>query len=314
MFTIDFTFTDMRRGFNLALASLVLAACNKTGDTASAAASTASTPPAAAVSTTGTPVHPELLGLYTGQFTPNPDFIKVQQAYAKATADEMLDSRNLEDTPAKFRPYMVRNPLYGIFTFRQPTHLSVILDAIDANHTFRAHSVAAGNARPVTGTWEDTAKGLHLMGAEPGDHPVDGKFDLTLSPTHMEGSWTSAKPGSQAKPFSLKKTTFKYTPDNTYVDLGEIEFDGNPSTARLKTADVENLTQPQIRMIRNLIFARHGYAFTSEEVRAVFEAQDWYIPLTTNVNADLTEVEKQNLALLKRYEQYASKNYASFGR
>ena len=41
---------------------------------------------------------------------------------------------------------------------------------------------------------------------------------------------------------------------------------------------------------------------------------DWYMPVKTNILADLTDLEKQNIDLLKRYENHAEKYYDVFGR
>ena len=41
---------------------------------------------------------------------------------------------------------------------------------------------------------------------------------------------------------------------------------------------------------------------------------DWYIPISTDVRAELTELEKENIDLLKRYEEHAEQYYDHFGR
>jgi hypothetical protein len=41
---------------------------------------------------------------------------------------------------------------------------------------------------------------------------------------------------------------------------------------------------------------------------------EWYVPVKTDVTAELTDIEKQNIELIKRYEKHADKYYDSFGR
>ena len=70
----------------------------------------------------------------------------------------------------------------------------------------------------------------------------------------------------------------------------------------------------ELEIIRNTIFARHGYAFKKKSYRQFFDFVDWYIPVSNNVANKLTSIEKANINLLERFEQYAKDNYDSFGR
>jgi len=56
------------------------------------------------------------------------------------------------------------------------------------------------------------------------------------------------------------------------------------------------------RLIRNEIFARHGYIFTSEDLKKYFASQDWYKPQFTDVNDQLTDLEKLNVRLLNDFK------------
>jgi hypothetical protein len=82
----------------------------------------------------------------------------------------------------------------------------------------------------------------------------------------------------------------------------------------LKEEDVENLTAGDLEIMRNEIFARHGYCFKKKELREMFEDKDWYVPNTVDVKKDLTEIEKKNIALIKKYEKYAEQYGDDFGR
>jgi hypothetical protein len=270
----------------------------------------------------------ENLGLFAGKFDPTREYLIAKSGYEKWTheqsGEEGLDfeySRDLNDTPAEYRSYMFKHPLYGYYDFVSPNRLSIVIDEIRDDGSFSARSVAAGNKRTVTGKWKKLDYGWHLSGAEPGDDENDGKFEMVLTRTKLIGMWTPNKENAPTKEFTLIKTYFDYDPEigqgkdgRFYVDLGRSGFEKNPSVDKLETADVENLKQPTIRIIRNLIFARHGYSFANKDLRLIFEGYDWYTPVSNNVKAELTETEKANLALLVRYEEYADKNYDEFGR
>ncbi|GEM_PF-4512937 len=79
---------------------------------------------------------------------------------------------------------------------------------------------------------------------------------------------------------------------------------------------LKNLTGPNLRIIRNVIFARHGYAFKKESMRTFFESNRnrWYLPLFDNVEAKLTQIERVNVAKLRRFEKYDREYEDGFGR
>ena len=262
------------------------------------------------------------LGLFTGKFEPNEDFKNTREQF-----DKWFDTVNEETItelsiiPAQFRSYVHKDPLYGYYTFIMPNRLSIVIDEMRDDNSFLAHSISAGNQRLITGSWKQVGKNFQLTGSEPGDDANDGSFEMTLSADGLNGNWTPKTGKATAKAFTLTSSKFEYDPtfgqnrkESESIDLGDSEFDKNPSIDKLSSKDVENLTQPHIRVIRNLIFARHGYSFKGKDLRLTFENYDWYTPVTNDVKDQLTEVEKANIALLNRYEKYADKHYDEFGR
>jgi hypothetical protein len=63
--------------------------------------------------------------------------------------------------------------------------------------------------------------------------------------------------------------------------------------------------------MRNEIYARHGYIFSANELRGYFSNQNWYHPLYNDVSGMLSDLEKSNIALLKRKEEGGNMNMAS---
>jgi hypothetical protein len=69
-----------------------------------------------------------------------------------------------------------------------------------------------------------------------------------------------------------------------------------------------------LEFMRNEIFARHGYCFAKKDLRQMFENEDWYVPNTVDIRGFLTDTEKKNIALIKRYEKYADEYGDEYGR
>lgn len=71
----------------------------------------------------------------------------------------------------------------------------------------------------------------------------------------------------------------------------------------LQATKLAAYSKAQLTIMRNEIFARYGYIFsTSSGMLPYFKKQDWYQPLATDVSGSLTEIEKMNIALLKVLE------------
>lgn len=75
------------------------------------------------------------------------------------------------------------------------------------------------------------------------------------------------------------------------------------STRRLSASDVNYLSKYQLKIMRNEIFARHGYIFKTTDMKNYFSNQRWYDPRYSNVDNLLTSTEKHNIELIKRYER-----------
>ena len=70
----------------------------------------------------------------------------------------------------------------------------------------------------------------------------------------------------------------------------------------LTAADLQNLSKESLKIMRNEIFARHGYIFKTIDMKTYFKYQDWYKPQYDNVNSMLTNIEQKNIEFIKRYE------------
>lgn len=211
-------------------------------------------------------------------------------------------------------------------------------------------SIVNGNQRPFRGIFNESSKSFTLD--EPGNDKTDGRFEVKLSGDSLTGKWSvfnKKAVKSPLKTLKLTKKQFVYNPnfmldeDSNLVDwenpkdfvekytdeeTGKTEkyttpknrvasdavFKLNASKQKLNEKDLKNLRKLDLEIIKNSVFARHGYAFKKQTYRNFFEQTDWYIPVSNNVDSNLSPMEKENVALLNRFVKYAEDKYDSFGR
>ena len=261
-------------------------------------------------------IHQELYGIYTGAFS----------GYYKVSTDE----DEYEDYESK--------------------RLSLKINRITKDSVW-GQSIVNGNQRPFRGVFND--KTNHFVLDEPGSDKTDGRFEVNLSADSLTGNWVAfdkSKVKAPTKTVKLIKKTFVYNPNfmldpentdlvdwttskevkNSYKDeeTGNTEtyssslnrsgteaiFQINGSKQSLTEKELKNLRKLDLEIIKNAIYARHGYSFKKQTFRSFFEQTDWYIPVSNDVEKELTPMEKSNIAMLTRFIAYAEDKYDSFGR
>ncbi|WP_373708058.1 YARHG domain-containing protein [Kaistella sp.] len=261
-------------------------------------------------------IHQELYGIYTGAFS----------GYYKVRTDD----DEYEDYESK--------------------RLSLKINRITKDSVW-GQSIVNGNQRPFRGVFND--KTNHFVLDEPGSDKTDGRFEVNLSADSLTGNWVAfdkSKVKAPTKTVKLIKKTFVYNPNfmldpentdlvdwttskevkNSYKDeeTGNTEtysnslnrsgteaiFQINGSKQSLTEKELKNLRKLDLEIIKNAIYARHGYSFKKQTFRTFFEQTDWYIPVSNDVEKELTPMEKSNIAMLTRFIAYAEDKYDSFGR
>ena len=71
----------------------------------------------------------------------------------------------------------------------------------------------------------------------------------------------------------------------------------------LTEADISDKNMEELRIMRNAIFARHGYKFNSPDLLEYFESFVWYEPKYSDVSNSLSSIEKENVAFIQKYEK-----------
>ncbi len=75
------------------------------------------------------------------------------------------------------------------------------------------------------------------------------------------------------------------------------------SSRLLNPNELISMRKEDLKIMRNEIFARHGYIFKTAEMKSYFNNQNWYVPSYENVTNLLSETEKKNITLIKYYEE-----------
>lgn len=236
------------------------------------------------------------------------------------------------------------------FKGQEVSRLNIVIKQITDSGVL-AQSVVNGNSRLMHGSVTQAGDKYIFVMDEPGDDKYDGRFEFTIQADTLIGTWSPYDKTLATKKtkYELTKKPFVYNAslmlpkDWDYIDYANFKekqeiykdqetgiadtivnefyrsaspvvYEVNSSKQKLTEKDVKNLRKLDLQILRNTIFARHGYTFKSRAVRQFFDQVDWYIPVSNNIEAELTQIEKDNIALLNRFEKYAEDNYDTFGR
>ena len=262
-------------------------------------------------------LYPELYGLYTGEFSG-----KMKNPIGDYDTEEYQDYDYKKITLKINR--ITKDSVYG-------------------------HSIVNGNQRPFQGTYNNNTKSFVLD--EPGTDKTDGRFEVKIKGDSVMGSWAAYKKAdvnADKKELKLLKKDFvynpnfmldensslidwsnpkvfkeKYTNEDGSTDSYTVEknrfasdavFKLNASKQKLTEKELKNLRKLDLEIIKNAVYARHGYSFKKETFRNFFQQTDWYIPVSPNVENDLSPLEKENVQLLSKFIKYAEDKYDQFGR
>ena len=94
---------------------------------------------------------------------------------------------------------------------------------------------------------------------------------------------------------SFQDNYFDFRPDeNGYVI-------SSSSSRYISSSDLNGMTEHQVCMARNEIYARHGYIFQTEMYNDYFSNFSWYTPISRTL-PDLNDYESENVKTISAYE------------
>jgi len=224
---------------------------------------------------------------------------------------EIKDSANTATIQAPAAPAItLLEKLLGSFVGAFGDNKITMLIIKAEGDSILGRSIVGGNDRPFAGTFTEKDGIYNIVAKEPGDHKDDGVFTIYINKDSIDvvkGFWkANDRERPFAKTYALQRRKFEYKTDvGTWPES---------SQRLLKPADVDNIMKEDLEFMRNEIFARHGFCFKKKHLRQQFEMQDWYVPNTVDIRGFLTDIEKKNIELIKRYEKYADEYGDEYGR
>ena len=219
------------------------------------------------------------------------------------------ESARAQSSPAASPTAESIEPILGSYVGAFGDNKITLLITKAGGGSVSGRSIVGGNDRPFDGSLALEDGSYNIEAREPGDHKDDGVFKFRIAEANLnevKGTWKANDAKRPEKSYTLERRKFEYRPG-----VGNWP---EASQRLLKTADVENMAKSELEFMRNEIFARHGYCFAKKELRQQFENEDWYVPNTVDIKGYLTDLEKKNIALIKRYEKYAEDYGDEYGR
>ncbi|MCQ2974017.1 MAG: YARHG domain-containing protein [Bacteroidales bacterium] len=102
---------------------------------------------------------------------------------------------------------------------------------------------------------------------------------------------------------------FEYEKTTLYKKLSKKEQESSTKTGRwvyTQHSPVIGTTgyfsKDLLRIMRNEIYARHGYVFNSADLKEYFGKMSWYHPVSNNSSVKLSELETLNINIIKKSE------------
>lgn len=127
-------------------------------------------------------------------------------------------------------------------------------------------------------------------------------YNIDVSPTNTNQDSTTYEQ-------SVDSTLSEIYAESIKEDNSDYIIAGSDSRY-ITDEELKPLTQQEIQLARNEIFARHGRKFNSDWIRRYFEEKSWYVPeyepeyFDNNLmNAEFNEYEKENIKCIRKYEE-----------
>ena len=102
--------------------------------------------------------------------------------------------------------------------------------------------------------------------------------------------------------------TVGFKKENDGWKITEFDYRGKwPWTSQrlISKPDLQPFSSDELNLMRNEIYARHGWIFRRPDLRNYFESQPWYRPRSDNayysnrqVEAELSPIERRNLQII----------------
>ena len=141
---------------------------------------------------------------------------------------------------------------------------------------------------------------------------IDGK-KLNCKSAYLPGDVTYTKLDVNAAELNTHSSESNAQSSNASYDESSVAPVNRGSSAGLPNYDwlsysyathndLAGKSGSQLRIMRNYIYAKHGYIFNSSDLKRFFSQYGWYTPRYRNVDNQLSSIERANVQLISSYE------------
>ncbi|NQY05426.1 MAG: YARHG domain-containing protein [Flavobacteriaceae bacterium] len=101
----------------------------------------------------------------------------------------------------------------------------------------------------------------------------------------------------------MKKLLFLFAVLNIQLIQAQLQDCSQCHIQNYSESDLEKNTLGEIQLLRNEIFARHGYIFKKQRLNEFFAEKNWYQPKEKSItNISLNEIESHNMTIFRSIE------------
>ena len=140
---------------------------------------------------------------------------------------------------------------------------------------------------------KDDPDTLHAINTD-GTADEDGNLVRTDPPAFMGGGSKEGAEAAQSEPEQADSSEYML-PDS--------------ATRVYDVSELEGMSDHDLFVARNEIYARHGYVFEAGELSDYFASKSWYHPAEVFNEGDITDIERQNVSLILSIEQSRGSQY-----
>ena len=123
---------------------------------------------------------------------------------------------------------------------------------------------------------------------------------LSFSNVEMMAQTPSRRVVKHSNRVGQRTNSDNYVQENIAIGIYDL------TSRRLTSADMYGKSYKDLEILRNMIYAIHGYIFKRNDLYNFFSQYSWYHPNTRDMNvaySRMSDIEKYNIAFIKRYEQ-----------
>jgi hypothetical protein len=184
--------------------------------------------------------------------------------------------------------------------------------AEDDQNAKRAESSCPENQYALTVNATPATSRIRIMNIRPKYRPgiclTPRRYDIYVTHRgyHSYRKWTTLQEAEVSVEVTLRQIVKSKTSSSKPLVFGIPGKYPQSSTRRLIRADIRGQSKWTLSLMRNEIYARHGYIFSDPNLKRYFENQSWYSGKTTDATKiyyrRLSQIERDNVEFIRGNE------------